>query len=70
MEQHPRARAQTRVEAGENAVRKPEPRILKEWGEWEQAGVVAGAKAVVPVEAPEEVADRAVEIDSRLSGSF
>ena len=70
MEQDPRAKAQRQVAAGENAVGKPEPPVHKEWGEWEQAGVVARAKAAVPVKAPEEVPDRAVEIDSRRSGSF
>jgi hypothetical protein len=70
MEQDLRAKAQRRVEAGENAALKAEPPVHKEWGELEQAGAVVGTKAAVKVEAPEEMTDRAVEIESRWSGSL
>jgi hypothetical protein len=65
MEQDLRAKAQRRVEAGENAALKAEPPVHKEWGELEQAGAVVGTKAAVQVEAPEEVTDGVVEIESR-----
>ena len=70
MEQDLRAKAQRRVEAGENAALKPESPAHKEWGGLEQAGAVVGTKAAVKVEAPEEVTDRAVEIERRWAGSL